>query len=105
VQERKVSLSSIILEVTIPLPDFCLSCVVDVIGSQDMLLIKSIFDRVSRHIESIFLLLFCYSVLRKKDKLCLVRKPFAIKCKNALILIFYNKIHDIFINTLSSIYN
>lgn len=46
-----------------------------------------------------------YSAPRKKDKLCLVKKPFAIKCKNALILIFYNKIHDIFMNTLSSIYN
>lgn len=61
-------------------------------------------DSVSRHIKSIFTL-FYYSALRKKDKLCLVKKPFAIKCKNALILIFYNKIHDIFINTLSSIYN
>lgn len=104
-QKRKVSRSSIILEVTISLPDFCLSCVVHVIGYQDMLIIKSIFDMVSRHIESIFLLFFFYSALRKEDKLCLVRKPFAIKCKNALILIFYNKIHDIFINTLSSIYN
>lgn len=88
-KKEKCVLFSVTFETILLIPDLCLSCVIDVIMSQN----KSI------------VFFFYYSAPRKKDKLCLVKKPFAIKCKNALILIFYNKIHDIFINTLSSIYN